>query len=962
MKRFVVAVLFAAASLSAQTVVVRDTIKNADATKASCSVKVSWAQFTTSTGIAVAKGSRSLNVNGDLQLSLYPTVGATPTGTSYTADYTCGTTTYREYWTIPATGPVNLSQIRTSPAPTIVTTFAEHQLTLGSGLRDLLGLWRQNSAPPATAEGQCYWDGLAHTLKCSDATLAFQEISGNQNHALLGPKHTDTTAASPTLGAIIVGQGSGTVTWRALARCTSGQYIGSDGTDTLCRQIAYTQLSGLPPLGTSAALDVGSTAGTVAAGDDARLSDDRTPIAHAATHQTGGGDQITELTLGSAYASLSAASRAYLERWTTYANNAGTTFTINPPSNPNSGGLMAVMETNGTATDFQPAAIYGVTFANPSTSAVATTYRGGDFDIIATGTAPMGILTGVFSYGENLTAQTAEELSGFAVPWLTSAAGMSKKIYGVHIGGSDAALTESAGLKIDDQLDFSIKTDAGKVQFGTLSGSGSRFVRASAVGLLSAAALSGADLPNPGASSLGGVQSKTCSSTDKLSAIGTDGVPVCSADAGGSEVTAYAADKGSATSWTIAGATIGLGTCDLVFTIYEADGTKIKDLKPETYECETAAGANQYDVTVTWATAQAGRIVLVKKGGTSGGGGGGGTWGSIVGSLVDQGDLSSALAGKAASSHAHAPGDVTGTAVITTDSRLSDARTPTSHTHPESDVTSLTTDLAAKEATANRNATNGYAGLSSGLLAASQLPLPAPTTLGAIKSLTCTGTDKLSAIGTDGLPVCSADSGGGSVAWADITGKPTFVTDPGTTLGQTLYFNGSTWAALSGNTTTTRKFLSQTGTGSVSAATAWNQIALADLSDGTTGTGAAVARNTPTLDTPIIASLTNAQHAHQSSAGGGALDAAAISTGVFNSGRLPSNSYATSKTSATTWTVTGATHALATCDLQISLTQTVSGSRERLEADKVACNASTFDITVTWAIAQAGNIALIKGW
>jgi hypothetical protein len=37
------------------------------------------------------------------------------------------------------------------------------------------------------------------------------------------------------------------------------------------------------------------------------------------------------------------------------------------------------------------------------------------------------------------------------------------------------------------------------------------------------------------------------------------------------------------------------------------------------------------------------------------------------------------IAGKAAASHAHAPGDVTGTAVVTADSRLSDARTPTVH-------------------------------------------------------------------------------------------------------------------------------------------------------------------------------------------------------------------------------------------------------------------------------------------
>lgn len=81
---------------------------------------------------------------------------------------------------------------------------------------------------------------------------------------------------------------------------------------------------------------------------------------------------------------------------------------------------------------------------------------------------------------------------------------------------------------------------------------------------------------------------------------------------------------------------------------------------------------------------------------------------------------------------------ITGTAVITTDSRLSDARTPLAHSHPESDVTNLVTDLAAKEATVNKGAINGYAGLNASqqitnnIAAVSQIPnLP---TLGTLPS------------------------------------------------------------------------------------------------------------------------------------------------------------------------------------------------------------------------------------
>ena len=62
-------------------------------------------------------------------------------------------------------------------------------------------------------------------------------------------------------------------------------------------------------LGGAASLDVGTTAGTVAAGDDSRFSDARTPTAHASTHVTGGSDAIQSATSGqnglmtSAYAS-----------------------------------------------------------------------------------------------------------------------------------------------------------------------------------------------------------------------------------------------------------------------------------------------------------------------------------------------------------------------------------------------------------------------------------------------------------------------------------------------------------------------------------------------------------------------------------------------------------------------------------------------------------------------------------
>lgn len=64
-------------------------------------------------------------------------------------------------------------------------------------------------------------------------------------------------------------------------------------------------------LGASATRDVGTTAGTVAAGDDTRMTDSRTPTAHAATHASGQPDAVsiasTQVTgLGTAAAAATA--------------------------------------------------------------------------------------------------------------------------------------------------------------------------------------------------------------------------------------------------------------------------------------------------------------------------------------------------------------------------------------------------------------------------------------------------------------------------------------------------------------------------------------------------------------------------------------------------------------------------------------------------------------------------------
>lgn len=56
-----------------------------------------------------------------------------------------------------------------------------------------------------------------------------------------------------------------------------------------------------------------------------------------------------------------------------------------------------------------------------------------------------------------------------------------------------------------------------------------------------------------------------------------------------------------------------------------------------------------------------------------------------------------------------------------------------------------------------------------------------------------------------------------------------------------------------------------------------------------TGTGATVRKISPVIVAPTIADLTNMQHSHQNAAGGGALSAAAITSGTLTDARLSSN-------------------------------------------------------------------------
>jgi hypothetical protein len=82
-------------------------------------------------------------------------------------------------------------------------------------------------------------------------------------------------------------------------------------------------------------------------------------------------------------------------------------------------------------------------------------------------------------------------------------------------------------------------------------------------------------------------------------------------------ILSYSINKASATTWTVTGATHNLATCNLIIYTTRVNGTLREEIFPDYKRCETASGGTQYDVTVGFTQAQAGRILLNKIDGDS---------------------------------------------------------------------------------------------------------------------------------------------------------------------------------------------------------------------------------------------------------------------------------------------------------------------------------------------------------
>lgn len=121
------------------------------------------------------------------------------------------------------------------------------------------------------------------------------------------------------------GAAAGTPSLRALGTGALQACAGNDGRLSDARTpVAHTHPVGeVTGLGGAATLNVGSGAGTVCAGDDSRLSNSRTPTAHAASHKHGGADEVAVAT-PAANAIPKADGAGKLDAWITSSGAAAT--------------------------------------------------------------------------------------------------------------------------------------------------------------------------------------------------------------------------------------------------------------------------------------------------------------------------------------------------------------------------------------------------------------------------------------------------------------------------------------------------------------------------------------------------------------------------------------------------------------------------------------------------------------
>ena len=200
------------------------------------------------------------------------------------------------------------------------------------------------------------------------------------------------TAAAPTVAVGTIAQSQVTSLVSDLAGKAAASHVHA-GADITTGTVAY------------ARLPVGTTASTVAAGDDSRMTNARTPTAHKTTHATGGGDALTPSDIGAASSTHSHAEADVTGLVTDLAGKASTVHT-HAASDTTSGVFTSARLPLVASTP------YTVTFAS---SLTLDPTLGNNPQITATGPTTIGVsTTGVLS-GQQILLEVLAQTTGRVV-------------------------------------------------------------------------------------------------------------------------------------------------------------------------------------------------------------------------------------------------------------------------------------------------------------------------------------------------------------------------------------------------------------------------------------------------------------------------------------------------------------------------------------------------------------------
>ncbi len=338
-------------------------------------------------------------------------------------------------------------------------------------------------------------------------------------------------------------------------------------------------------------------------------------------------------------------------------------------------------------------------------------------------------------------------------------------------------------------------------------------------GLSAGSLLSAAQLPNPSSTTLGGIKSLTCSGTDKISALGTDGLPVCSADVSAGSPTFDQIGSGTnITAAMVVGSGASLRSAAGIFGMPNSTtlpGTcTVGDLY---FDNDAALGlrANLCTATNTWTA-----------------------FDNPFGTAIDASEVAADVATQAEIDlKANSAVTLTAGAGLSGGGDLS--------TNRSFATASDEADFLKSGALTCGAATQGKAQVHTTPLQYCDNAATPALQYAAYGSSTGVATSA-TALAADAAN-CSAGQAAGGVSTSGaaqdcttylqtVTAHNLLSTTHGDTvaaspvLGDVLYGNSTpAWQRLAGNTTGTRNFLTQTGTGVVSAAPIWGTIADGDL-------------------------------------------------------------------------------------------------------------------------------------